>query len=86
MESNSQMTKIVAVFIFQKILLDDAGLTYICDTSERLQATVTALNNLVNQVVETQEDSLLKRVLSCYLYLSYNSTYVFLHMQSASAY
>ena len=86
MESDSQMTKIVAIFIFQKILLDDAGLTYICDTPERLQATVTALNKLVNQVAETQEDSLLKRVLSCYLYLSYNSTYVFLHMQSVSAY
>ena len=86
MESDSQMTKIVAIFIFQKILLDDDGLRYICDTSERLQATLTALNNLVNQVEETQEDSLLKRVLSCYLYLSYNSTYVFLHMQSVNAY
>ena len=80
METDSQMAKIVAIFIFQKILLDEAGLTYVCDTPERLQATVAALNSLVNQVVETREDSLLNRTLSCYLYLSYSSAYVSLCM------
>jgi CCR4-NOT transcription complex subunit 9 len=42
MEMGSELSKTVATFIVQKILLDDTGLTYICATAERFYA-VTAL-------------------------------------------
>ena len=35
MESGSELSKTVATFILQKILLDDTGLSYICQTFER---------------------------------------------------
>lgn len=35
MESGSELSKTVATFILQKILLDDSGLTYICQTYDR---------------------------------------------------
>lgn len=35
MESGSELSKTVATFILQKILLDDKGLSYICQTYER---------------------------------------------------
>ena len=38
METGSELSKTVATFIVQKILLDDAGLDYICATAERFYA------------------------------------------------
>ena len=38
METGSELSKTVATFIVQKILLDDTGLTYICSTPERFYA------------------------------------------------
>lgn len=38
METGTELSKTVATFIIQKILLDDAGLTYICATAERFYA------------------------------------------------
>ncbi|VDM43248.1 unnamed protein product [Toxocara canis] len=35
MESGCELSKTVAIFILQKILLDDSGLAYICRTYER---------------------------------------------------
>ena len=41
MENGSELSKTVATFIVQKILLDDAGLAYICATAERFYAVIT---------------------------------------------
>jgi len=38
METGSELSKTVATFIVQKILLDDNGLNYVCATSERFYA------------------------------------------------
>lgn len=38
METGSELSKTVATFIVQKILLDDMGLAYICATAERFYA------------------------------------------------
>jgi CCR4-NOT transcription complex subunit 9 len=38
METGTELSKTVATFIVQKILLDDAGLTYVCATAERFYA------------------------------------------------
>ncbi|KAI9146307.1 hypothetical protein BKA69DRAFT_1024248 [Paraphysoderma sedebokerense] len=72
METGSELSKIVAIFIVQKILLDDIGLSYICQTYERFYAVATVLSNMVNNLVESQSVRLLKHVVRCYLRLSDN--------------
>jgi CCR4-NOT transcription complex subunit 9 len=67
METGSELSKTVAIFIVQKILLDDNGLNYICATYERFYAVGTVLSNMVNQLVELQTVRLLKHVVRCFL-------------------
>ena len=49
MEMGSELSKTVATFIVQKILLDDVGLNYICATAERFFAVGAVLGNMVRQ-------------------------------------
>lgn len=72
METGSELSKTVAIFIVQKILLDDTGLNYICQTYERFYAVGTVLSNMVTQLMEHQSIRLLKHVIRCYLRLSDN--------------
>ena len=74
METGSELSKTVAIFIVQKILLNETGFkwTYICHTHERFYAVGTVLSNMINQLVETQAVRLLKHVVRCYLRLSDN--------------
>ena len=72
METGSELSKTVAIFIVQKILLDDTGLNYICHTYERFYAVGTVLSNMVAQLVDNQVVRLLKHVVRCYLRLSDN--------------
>ncbi|KAJ6129676.1 hypothetical protein N7512_002456 [Penicillium capsulatum] len=67
METGSELSKTVAIFIVQKILLDDVGLGYICATYERFYAVGTVLSNMVTQLVEQQTVRLLKHVVRCFL-------------------
>ena len=67
METGSELSKTVAIFIVQKILLDDVGLAYICHTYERFYAVGTVLSNMVTQLVEQQTVRLLKHVVRCFL-------------------
>jgi len=67
METGSELSKTVAIFIVQKILLDDVGLAYICQTYERFYAVGTVLSNMVLQLVEQQTVRLLKHVVRCFL-------------------
>lgn len=73
METGSELSKTVAIFIVQKILLDDLGLTYICQTYERFYAVGAVLSNMVQALVESQAVRLLKHVVRCYLRMSDNS-------------
>lgn len=70
METGSELSKTVAIFIVQKILLDDVGLAYICHTYERFYAVGTVLSNMVTQLVEQQTVRLLKHVVRCFLRLA----------------
>lgn len=45
MESGSELSKTVATFILQKILLDDSGLSYICQTYDRFSHVAIILVN-----------------------------------------
>eukprot|EP01114_Cavostelium_apophysatum_P020254 TRINITY_DN6743_c0_g1_i4.p1 TRINITY_DN6743_c0_g1~~TRINITY_DN6743_c0_g1_i4.p1 ORF type:complete len:316 (-),score=44.13 TRINITY_DN6743_c0_g1_i4:622-1569(-) len=72
METGSELSKTVATFIVQKILLDDMGLSYICATYERFYAVSTVLSNMVTLLVEQPSQRLLKHIIRCYLRLADN--------------
>lgn len=72
MEMGSELSKTVATFIVQKILLDDVGLDYICTTAERFFAVGRVLGNMVASLAEQHSSRLLKHIIRCYLRLSEN--------------
>lgn len=73
METGSELSKTVATFIVQKILLDEIGLGYVCATAERFYAVSTVLNNMVGALVVNPSVRLLKHCVRCYLRLSDNA-------------
>lgn len=72
MESGSELSRTVATFIVQKILLDDTGLQYICQTYERFSHVALILGKMVHSLAKMQSSRLLKHVVRCYLRLSDN--------------
>jgi len=76
MNDGSELSKTVATFIVQKILLDDLGLTYVCATSERFYAVSSVLSSMVTKLVEAPSMRLLKHLVRCYLRLSENPRYL----------
>ncbi|XP_037803527.1 CCR4-NOT transcription complex subunit 9 [Penaeus vannamei] len=72
MESGSELSKTVATFILQKILLDETGLNYICQTYERFSHVAMILGKMVIALAKEQSARLLKHVIRCYLRLSDN--------------
>lgn len=70
MEKGSELSKTVATFIVQKILLDDAGLTYISATPERFYAVSTVMSMMITKIIENPSVRLLKHIVRCYLRLS----------------
>lgn len=73
MESGSELSKTVATFILQKILLDDSGLSYICQTYDRFSHVAIILGKMVIHLAKEPSTRLLKHVVRCYLRLSDNS-------------
>lgn len=73
MEAGSELSKTVATFIVQKILLDEIGLSYVCATAERFYAVSTVLNNMIECLVASPSVRLLKHIVRCYLRLSDNA-------------
>lgn len=73
MENSSELSKIVAIFILQKILLDDNGLQFVCATPERFYAVSQVLATMFKHMSQQQVPGrLLKHVVRCYLRLSDN--------------
>jgi len=72
MEHGSELSKTVATFILQKILLDDHGLAYICYTYERFKSVTSVLQSMVDSLVREPSGRLLKHVVRCYLRLTDN--------------
>ncbi|ESN91354.1 hypothetical protein HELRODRAFT_70559 [Helobdella robusta] len=75
MDSGSELSKTVATFILQKILLDETGLSYICQTYDRFSHVAMILGKMVIQLSKEQSARLLKHVVRCYLRLSDNARY-----------
>ncbi|GEQ70712.1 hypothetical protein JCM33374_g4391 [Metschnikowia sp. JCM 33374] len=56
MEISSELSKTVAIFILQKILLDDQGLSYICTTYERFHTVASVLSKMIEQLSITAKN------------------------------
>jgi len=67
METGSELSRTVATFVIQKIILVDTGLGYICATPDRFYAVSTVLGNMV---ADNPSLRLLKHILRCYLRLA----------------
>jgi len=72
MQSGSELSKTVATFILQKILADDSGLNYICQTFDRFSHVAMVLGRMVLQQQREPSGRLLKHIIRCYLRLSDN--------------
>uniref|UniRef100_A0ACD5X587 Uncharacterized protein n=1 Tax=Avena sativa TaxID=4498 RepID=A0ACD5X587_AVESA len=74
MEMGSELSKTVATFILQKILLDKLGLIYICSIPERLHAVGSILAYMVVSRPDQSAASarLLKHIIRCFDRLSDN--------------
>lgn len=57
MEILSELSKTVAIFILQKILLDDQGLSYICTTYERFHTVASVLSKMIDQLSNNTNQS-----------------------------
>ncbi|KAK3149143.1 hypothetical protein QOZ80_3AG0213520 [Eleusine coracana subsp. coracana] len=65
MEMGSELSKTVATFIVQKIMLDDTGFRYICETSDCYIALAIVLAQMVDSA-EHHSPRLLKHIIRCY--------------------
>lgn len=72
MEYGTELSKTVATFIIQKIVLDDAGLAHVCESAARIQYIAHVLGNVVVGLREAPSPRLLKHIIRCYLRLSDN--------------
>jgi len=74
MKRGQELSRTVATFIVQKILLDDNGLAYICQTGERFFAVSTVLHHMVTDLTNAGKDDqrLLRHIIRCYLRLAEN--------------
>ncbi|KAJ2746518.1 RNA-binding protein, CCR4-NOT complex subunit Rcd1 [Coemansia sp. BCRC 34301] len=72
MDIGSELCKVVATFIFQKIILDDGGFSYVTSHPKRLHTVLVILNNVINQMVVAPSGRLLKSVTKCLIRLADN--------------
>lgn len=63
MESGGELSKTVATFVIQKILMFDLGLGYICQTPDRFFAVSNVLGSMVAEDVSAR---LLKHIIRCF--------------------
>jgi len=69
MDRGSELSKTVATFIIQRIILDNAGLSYVCNTAERFHAVNSVLANMLSNNPSTR---LLKHIIRCYSRMAEN--------------
>ncbi|XP_045828705.1 uncharacterized protein LOC123920485 [Trifolium pratense] len=72
MEIGKELSKNVATFILQKILLDDDGLAYVCATTDRFFAVRRILDMVLESHERQPSTQLLKLIIPCYSRLSQN--------------
>jgi hypothetical protein len=72
MGDGSELSKTVATFIVQKILLDQTGLATVCSLPERLSLVCNVLQSMVVAMREQPAVRLLKHIIRCYQRLAEN--------------
>ncbi|KAL5207151.1 hypothetical protein ABZP36_031586 [Zizania latifolia] len=72
MTIGSELSRTVATFILEKIILDDAGLCYICANADRFFAVGAALSGMATSLVDQPSTRLLKGIIRCYIRMSDN--------------
>ncbi len=74
MKKDQCLSRTVATFVVQKILLDDNGLDYICHTAERFYAVASVLQNMIEELGKTNnaDQRLLRHIVKCYSRLAEN--------------
>ncbi|OQV24300.1 Cell differentiation protein RCD1-like protein [Hypsibius exemplaris] len=72
MEIGTELSKTVAVFIIQKILSDEKGLTYMCSTYDRFTHVANVLGKMIENLPVDGKNSnrLFKHILRCYVRFS----------------
>lgn len=66
METGFELTKTLSTFILQKILMDDNGLSYICQTYDRFSHVALILVNILIFITKLHKIFLLIKYLSMY--------------------
>ncbi|ORX72071.1 Rcd1-like protein [Linderina pennispora] len=72
MDIGSELCKVVATFIFQKIILDEGGFQYVTSHPKRLRTVLVILDNVIGQMVTAPSGRLLKSVTKCLIRLADN--------------
>ncbi|VDN57250.1 unnamed protein product [Dracunculus medinensis] len=72
MNTGTELSKTVATFILQKVLLNDDGLAYVCRKYECFLQVIMVLKKMVIQLAQQQSLRLLKHIIRCYNRLSEN--------------
>jgi CCR4-NOT transcription complex subunit 9 len=67
MEKGSDLSRTVATFIVQRILLDDNGLNYMCSTADRFYAVTSVLAGMTNSNTSSR---LMKHIIRSYARLA----------------
>jgi CCR4-NOT transcription complex subunit 9 len=69
-ETGNELPKTVSIFIIQKILIDNLGLSYICQTEQRLRSIIEQLNQMLSSQTDQPSLRLFKHIVRCYLRLT----------------
>ena len=66
MERGTELSQTVATFIIQKILSDNSGLSYICQTKQRFFTVISVMDTMVKAQTSQPSQRLLKHIARCY--------------------
>lgn len=72
MEKGCEFNRTISTYIFQKILINDVGLMYVCQTYERFSHVAMILGKMIFWLAKEKSNRLLKHVLRCYVCLADN--------------
>ncbi|KAI8866653.1 Rcd1-domain-containing protein [Ramicandelaber brevisporus] len=70
LEIGTELCKIVAIFVFQRIINDPTGLTYMVDHPTRLLTMLAVLAVIIEQLLKFKSPRLLKSVIRLYIRLA----------------
>lgn len=81
MKKGHDLSRTVATFIVHKILVDDNGLVYVCQTGDRLYAVAQILKDIIEDIAKDPKSDkdgqrLLRHIMRCFLRLSENQNAV----------